>query len=280
MIKLLLQELRNRRSAILGWGIGIGIFAGYVVVLFEEFAGQMANFNFEDIGLYQLFGDFGDMATFKGFVSTEVFIFFPLLLAIYAIVNGTGTLAGEEDNGTLEPLLALPLKRWQIVLTKMIALTIAFLLIMAIVSLSLVLGYSALPDTVDTGGVTAGDLVLASYGSLPLVLFFATLSLFMGAYLPSRRTAATVATIILIISYLGNNLAELVEVLQNIDFLFAFNYYNGGRILETGVDAGDTLILLAASAVFLALAIASFERRNVMVGAWPWRRAQVPAGTD
>ncbi len=230
--------------------------------------------------MYQIFGNFDDMASFRGFVSVEVFIFFPLLLAIYAIVNGTGTLAGEEDSGTLEPLLALPLKRWQIVLTKMTALTIAFVLIMSIVGIALVLGFNALSDAADTGGVTASDLLVASYGSLPLVLFFATLSLFMGAYMPTRRMAATAATVILIISYFGANLADLVELFEKIDFLFAFKYYNGGRILETGLDTGDTLILLASSAVFLILAMASFERRNVMVGAWPWQRPQVASASD
>ena len=84
MFKLLLDELRNRRTAIIGWSIGIAIFAGYVIILYPEFAEPLQNFNIDDIAIYEAMGDFGDIGSFKGFISAEVFTFLPLLLAVYA----------------------------------------------------------------------------------------------------------------------------------------------------------------------------------------------------
>ena len=49
MLKLLRHELRARRWAILGWGIGLALFAGYIVVLYPEFAEPMAAMNLEEI---------------------------------------------------------------------------------------------------------------------------------------------------------------------------------------------------------------------------------------
>ncbi len=111
MLKLLYYELRARRWAMVGWGLGLAIFAGYIIILFEDFAEQLSGFNIEDIAVYEFLGDFGDFSTFAGFVSAEVFTFLPVLLVVYAIINGTGTLAGEEESGRLEPIIALPLPR-------------------------------------------------------------------------------------------------------------------------------------------------------------------------
>ncbi len=276
MLKLLIDELRNRRTAIIGWGLGIAIFAGYIIILYPEFAEPMQNFNFEDIAIYQALGDFGDMASFKGFVTAEVFTFLPILLAIYAIVNGTGTLAGEEDDGTLEPILALPLPRWQILLSKALALALALLLVLIIVGLASMFAFSTLPENVDTGGIDGASLVIGTLATLPLLLFFATLSFFLAAFMPSRRIASSAAVIVLVVSYFGNNLAGLVSWLEDVNFLFPFNYYDPGITLLEGPNVEDTLILLAISTVFMVLALISFQRRNITVGAWPWQRGRVP----
>ena len=42
-----------------------------------------------------------------------------------------------------------------------------------------------------------------------------------------------------------------------------------------GVKASDVMVLLGAAAIFYVLALLSFQRRNVTVGAWPWQRARV-----
>ena len=41
-----------------------------------------------------------------------------------------------------------------------------------------------------------------------------------------------------------------------------------------GVPADDVAILLGATVTVLGLALLSFRRRDVTVGAWPWHRAQ------
>lgn len=280
MSKLFLLELRNRRTAIIGWGIGMAIFAAYIIVLYPQFAEPMQAFNLDDIALYQVLGDFADMASFKGFITAEVFTFLPILLGIYAIVNGTGTLAGEEDNGTLEPLMALPLRRWQIVLSKGLALGIALLLILLIVGIASIIAMTTLPSDVDTSGIASGDIILATVATWPIVAFFAAISLFLAAFLPTRRIAALTATAVLITSYFGNNLANFVDLLADIQFLFVFGYYDVKSVLEGNVNSGDLLFTVALTIFFLALAVLCFQRRNVTVGAWPWQRGRLSMPRD
>ena len=206
----------------------------------------------------------------------EVLIFLPLLLAIYAIVNGTGTLAGEEDNGTLEPIMALPLPRWQLVMSKAIALGVALLLILLIVGLAMAVSFNTLPGDIDTGGVTSADMIVVALAVWPLVAFFAMFSLFLGAFVPSRRLAAIIATVLLVFGYFGNNLASMVGWLERIQPLLPFYYFDSANLMKDGPDPQNTLILLAAGATSLILALVFFQLRNVTVGAWPWQRAQIP----
>ena len=264
----------------LGWGLGIALFGILIIMIFPDFEPQLAGFNIDEIELYQIMGDFGDFASFKGFVSVEMFTFIPILLGIYAILNGTGTLAGEEDNGTLEPLMALPIPRWQLVATKALALGLALLVILLIISAGEVIAFNALPPDTNVGEVEALDLVVATLAIWPLIMVFATLSLFLGAFMPSRRLAATAATIVLIATYLGNNLVHQVDFLETIQPIFPFKYYSGQSVLESGVATGDSLVLFGATALFFVLALVSFQRRNVTVGAWPWQRARIPIQSE
>jgi hypothetical protein len=45
---------------------------------------------------------------------TKVINIVPILLAIYALIDGTGTLAGQEDDGKLELIVAWPWQRGKI----------------------------------------------------------------------------------------------------------------------------------------------------------------------
>jgi ABC-2 type transport system permease protein len=277
MLNLLLYELRSRRTAVIGWGLGLAIFAVYVIVLYPDLAPSMAAFNLEDIPAYQALGDITEIATFVGFVSVEVMLWLPIVLAIYAIVNATGTLAGEEDNGTLELTMSLPIRRWQIVLTKALALGVTLLLILLVVGLAAAATFSYMGDKLVDPGIEAADLALGVLGTWPVVMFFAMLALFLGAYLPSRRMAAMTTTVILIASYFANNLAAFSDFLDRLRPIYPFNYYDGRALLTEGPWTADNFLLLGLAALFLVLAVVSFQRRDVTVGAWPWQRGRVPA---
>ena len=57
--------------------------------------------------------------------------------------------------------------------------------------------------------------------------------------------------------------------------LFLFHYFDTTvAVFSDGVQFSDVLVLLAVAVVFFALALVSFQRRNVTVGAWPWQRAR------
>jgi ABC-2 type transport system permease protein len=275
MLRLLLQELRFRRGAIIGWGLGLCFFPVVYVGLYPTFADQMAGFQeILELPVYQAMGM--TMASFEGYMASTVTNLVPLILCIYAVLNGTGTLAGEEDSGRLEMIVALPIPRWQIVAVKAVALGVALLLILAITAGAAGITLATLEGQVETQ-VTPVGLFLNLLAAWPLAMAFAMISLFLGAFSPNRRTASMIATVLVIASYLGSNLTGLITSLEPFENLFLFRFYEAtAEGLERGQQAGNTLVLLAAALVAFGVAVFFFQRRNLTVGAWPWQRGRLP----
>ena len=274
MLNLLLHELRIRRGAIIGWGIGLVLFVLIYLPVYPSMQEQLQSFDIENIAIYQAMG-VGSMNTLEGYAASTIVQFIPILLGIYALINGTATLAGEEDSGTLELMVAMPLARWQIVTIKAMAMVIATLLIAVMAALGAVGVFMAIEGQVETT-MTAMDLFWAVLSGWPLALALMMISFFLGAYLPSRRIASVVATLVFIISYFGNSVANLTDKLEPLRPIFLFSYLNTSpKVFTEGVNGGDIAVLLGVSAVFFTLALLSFQRRNITVGAWPWQRPQV-----
>lgn len=274
MFRLLWQELRFRRNGIIGWGIGVSIYTALYVGLYPSFGDQLALFDMGEMAFYEALG-ITDMTSFAGYVASTYVNLAPILLSIYAIISGSGTLAGEEDEGKLELMVTLPIPRWQIVTAKALATAVALLLVLAIVGLAAVGVLLSIQDQIETSA-TAVDMFLSALYMWPLVLVVAMISLFMGAYLPNRRTAALVATVIFVANYFGNSLANLYDSVEPIKPIILFNYYDTApAVLTEGQATADTAVLLATSFVLFLLAVWAFQRRNITVGAWPWQRAKL-----
>ncbi len=274
MFRLLWQEILFRRNAIIGWGLGLCFFPLVYVSLYPSVAEEMQGL--ADLEIYQAMGV--SLGSFEDWIASTMILFVPILASVYALINGTGTLAGEEEDGRLEILITLPLKRWQIVAVKAIALSVALFFILLIVSLVGVLVFMAIESQVETE-LTAVDMITGLLGTWPLTFAFAMISLFLATFCSRRRIAALIATVLLVTSYFGSNLSGMVSSLEPLEPLFLHNYLDAtGTSLTQGQQVGDMLVLLAVGLVAFVLALVFFQRRDVTVGAWPWQRGKMPAG--
>jgi ABC-2 type transport system permease protein len=274
MFRLLTQELRFRRNGIIGWGIGLCFFPLVYVSLYPSFADDVQSF--ADLEVYQAMGV--SLGTLEDWVASTVILFVPILASIYALINGTGTLAGEEEDGRLELMVTLPLPRWQIVSVKAIALSIALFFILLIVSLVSMLVFVAIESQIETD-LAAGDMIIGLLSTWPLTFAFAMISMFLAAFCSRRRVAALIATALVVISYFGSNLSGMVSAVEPLDPLFLHTYLNStGTSLTQGQQISDVLVLLIVGLVAFALALLFFQRRDITVGAWPWQRGKIEAG--
>ena len=273
MIRLIWHELKFRRNAIVGWALGLSFFPIVYVSIYPSVAEEMAGL--ADLEIYQAMGV--SLGTFEDWIASILIMFVPLLLAIYALINGTGTLAGEEEDGRLEMLVTLPLPRWQIVTAKAIALSLATIIILLFVSLVGAVVFVAIESQIETT-LTAIDMVAAMLAAWPLVFAVAMLAIFLAAFSASRRSAALIMTAVVVVGYFGSNLANSTTVLEPFEPLFLFTYLDStARAVQEGQPIGDVVVLLGVGVVALLLALFFFQRRNLTVGNWPWQRAGAEA---
>lgn len=270
MFNLFIAELKKRGTAVIGWGVGIGAYLAMIMAMAPDLAPQFANLDISAIPIYKAFGITEDFLSIASLVSIYVSML-GLTIAIYAVITGASALAGEEEDGTLETLLALPLARWQIVLAKMLAIVVALLAVLLIGYLGYLAVYPSVQADLE-GEITLAELFWSTLEAWPLAMMFAMFSLLMGAYLPRRSHALAAGLALLIGGYLFNNLAEQAGPLQDLRPLLPFYYNLGGKVLTEGVDWGKVGVLVGAAVVFAVLALLSFQRRDVTVGAWPWAR--------
>jgi ABC-2 type transport system permease protein len=277
MLRLFLQELRFRRNAMVVWGLGLCFFPIVYVGLYPSFADQMASFSeIMDLAIYQAMGI--SMGSFEEYIASTVTNLVPIIVGIYAVINGTGTLAGEEDEGLLELIITLPIHRWKILTVKAIALGISLFVILAIVAGAAGLTLMAIADQIEATSVTPMDMFVSVIASWPLVMALGMISMFLGAFSPSRRIAVGISTAVVLISYLGSNLTGMIESLEAIEWLFVFHFFDASaQAFAQGQQTSDVLVLLGITLGMYACALFFFHKRDLTVGAWPWQKGRLPA---
>jgi len=270
MFRLLWQELIFRRNAIIGWSLGLCFFPLVYIAIYPSVADQMAGL--ADLEIYKAMGM--SLGTFGDWVGSILIVFMPLIAAIYGIINGTGTLAGEEEDGRLEMVVTLPLPRWQIVTAKAIAFTVSSIIMFVVVSVVSLLVFQSIESQIETEMVGM-DLFTAVLSAWPIVFAVGMLSMFLAAFCANRRFASMIAAAILVVGYFGNNLAASTTTLEPFEPFFLFNYLDAsGTAVINGQQAGDIGVLLGIGLVGFALAVFFFQRRDLTVGLWPWQRAR------
>jgi ABC-2 type transport system permease protein len=271
MLRLLWRELVFRRNAIIGWSLGLCFFPIVYIGIYPSVASEMEGL--ADLEFYKAMGM--SLGTFPDWVGSILIVFMPLVASIYALINATGTLAGEEEDGRLEMVVTLPMPRWQIVTAKAAALTISSVIMFAVVAVVSVFVFQSIESQIETD-LAAMDLFNAVLSAYPLVFAVGMIGMFLAAFSPNRRVAGTISAIILVASYFGNNLANSTTALEPFEPFFLFTYLDpSSQAVMEGQQAGDMLVLIIIGLVAFGLAVFFFQRRNLTVGAWPWQRARV-----
>ena len=272
MIDLLRHELRVRRGSFIGWALGLAFFCSIYTLIYPNLPAEVREIDPRALALLESIG-IQTFATFEGFILGTLFNFLPLLVGLFGVVVGAGALGGEEDDGTLELLAALPVSRVQLVLVKTLALAIGAALVILFDGLVAAGVFSLLG--LDTP-VTTLDMFLTVQSMGVIAFVFLAIGLFLGAYLPNHGVALGVALAALFTSFFGDNLAGMAPVLEPLQpFLPHYHYESVIHMLTGDVAWREIGILVAIGVGFVLLAVLSFQRRNLTVGAWPWQRPRM-----
>ncbi|MDA8370805.1 MAG: ABC transporter permease subunit [Nocardiopsaceae bacterium] len=255
--------LRDHLRALVGWMIAVtavtALYSGFWPSIRDT--GDLMDAYID--AMPQLTDALGwtDLASPEGYLNATVFgLLTPILMTVAAISLGARAIAGDEEDGGLELVLAHPVSRTRVVLQRFAALAVFVALLgAALFAVLLLLG------PILELGVAVERLAAASAAVTLIAFAYGTAALTVGAVTGRRSFAIAAAALLAVVGYLGNSFALQVEELEWLRFLSAFYYGLDPDPLTNGVDAGYTLVLVAVAAVLPVIAVAVFQRRDIMV---------------
>lgn len=256
---IFMKTLRDQRWQILGFGAALLLIAVMDVFLWPAYEETFQNFEIPP-ALQAFLGD-ADLGTPEGFLSAEYYSWIPILLIVFAVIQGTGAIAGEESSGTMDLLLAQPVSRTALVAQKVLATAVALLIIV-------MMGYAGFVLSVPFVDidVSLGDILVATLNMLPIALLFYALSLWSGAMAPNRAAAAAGVIAVVTASYFLYSIANGVEAVQGLRYATPFYYYGAGESLTNGITWWHVGLLLGIAGALLAHALYVFQRRDISAG--------------
>ncbi len=266
MIPILFNKLARLRGQILGWGISLGLLAGFMTLFYDTIAEQkenymtlMVNYPKEMLAFFST-GSVMEMFTPSGYLNLEFFSYMTIVIGIFVVLAGAGLLAGDEENGTLDLILAHPVSRSVLFAGRLAAFLLATVAILALAWIGFAV---AVPGTLMD--LTPGELALPLVSLFGILALFGSLALLLSMLLPSQRLAAMTSGILMVASYFINAMSKINDDLEPVAKLFPFRYYQGGLAIDE-MNWGQWGIMLGVSALFVILAWWRFEQRDIRVG--------------
>lgn len=257
-----LKTLRDLRHGLIGWSLGLVVLVGIMAALWPSMR-QMPNLD-EFLASYpeamrELF-NIEAITTGAGFLNAELYsALLPALFIVFAVGRGAQMVAGEEESGTLEVLLATPVSRARVLLDKAAALALATIVLGTVLFLTTWIS-SALVDM----QIGAGDAAVGALAMVLLGLEHGWLALAVGAATGRRGLAIAVAATVAVAGYLLYVLGEFFDAVEPWQPLSPFM-----QAIESGPLGGGLplrfLWMALAAVLFVAASVPVFDRRDVVV---------------
>jgi ABC-2 type transport system permease protein len=253
-------DLLARRRAVVGYALGMAVYALVIVAIYPEFehSTSLNNITKNTPALAALFGAIGSLTSPSGWLNVNLYAnVFPLLVLLVTVGYGASCLAGQDEDGTLGLIATLPIRRRRIVAQKALAMVVQAAVIVVVVAACVGIG------RIFHVTVSPNHLIGASAGVLLLGIDLGLVALAVGAASGSRGVAIGVATAVAAASYLVSSLAPVVNWVHPARFVSLFYWSVGNNQLTVGLSAGEVAVLVVVGVVLGGLAMAAFDRLDL-----------------
>jgi ABC-2 type transport system permease protein len=267
MIATLLWELRQRRNAILWWTAGSVILTVVILALYPSIRNQAQQLNqvINQLppglrGLKAGSGGVVNVGDPVGFLNSQLFYAtLPILWIILSITRGSAALGRDEQNHTLELLLARPISRGRLLLAKALSLLAEFVVVAGVT----VVAIAALAPLFGLH-VGTSHLILATAYTAAFSLSFGLIAFALQAASNlTRRAASAVGVLVGFGGYLIASLSGLTDWLKVPAKLAPYHYFAPERVLHGQPVHGLDAYLLGTLLVTTVVAYVGFRRRDI-----------------
>jgi ABC-2 type transport system permease protein len=268
-VKLFLSQLKTGRAGLLTWAILVLLYGLFAVYLYPTITNSSLDYVSYIASLPEaLRAAMGlgnlDMAslsyTLDTFVAVEFVMFWPIIVCFYAIFGGV-SLSREAERGTLDLLLAQPVSRTRVLLTRFASLITGVLVIGIASWAGIALGLPLIDQT----PVNLGNQALAlALGALMVLAIGGYTVLFNVIFLEPRKAltaAGGLTAVMYIINFIVPVLSPSLSWVRQLSF---FYHFNAVEIARTGGLNGTAVAIYGVTfCLTIIAATIIFERRNL-----------------
>jgi beta-exotoxin I transport system permease protein len=254
---LIAAQLHERRRSLLSWGLPIGLWSAFVVVIYPSVEGALSKAvaSYPE-GLKQAFG-IAELSSVEQYLNAEMLsLIVPLAVGYLAARSLASGLSGAAESGRLDVLLSAPLSRRRLVASGFAATAVELAAVLAVALL-----LTALGSLLAGAGLSFADALAGFANVWPLALLAAGLGVVVTGF--SLRTSVVTGSVagVLVAMYVVDLVGRLDTGLDWIRYASAFRYY--GRAIEEGIDPLSFLGVTAVAVACAALGALLFERRDL-----------------
>lgn len=220
----------------------------------------------------------------REFMANSITLFIPLLIMAIA----SDIVSGERTSGTIKMLLTRPVKRWKVLLSKLIALYMfsSLIIVSAFVITYLisgaVFGYKGFEFPVFTGfRIQGSDVDMSAVHAVPQweyllmeggLIWFVGLVVASLAFMVSVLVRSTAASIVVMMAALiaGTILTNMASAWQSAKYLFMVNleltdYLSGTPAPIEGMNLAFSLAVLSVWAIAaIIISFLVFTKRDIL----------------
>jgi len=266
-MNIIKRELKSKRKTFLIWSI---IMVSFALLGFSEggaFVGEssvdiqalMESMPEELMKAFSMEGF--DMATAEGYYGIMV-AYFALALAIYSVMTGCSTVVSEERDKTVEFSLVLPIKRHQLLSSKL------FVVFLYGVALNIITALC----TFAFGAVVSADkafydfVLLSSLAILIIQVLYMALGFFIGCVFKNHKKAGSLSVSILLATYFFSMFAGMHEKLEFFKYLTPFKFFDFYKIFESNsLDLMYVIISFVLTTAFIVAGFVGYQKRDIHI---------------
>lgn len=260
------NEMYMARRTIIAGNIGVAalmaLFGGMSSMIIDSPMGDMIAqvIDFVPPALLHAFNfDVASLRTFEGWMASEPLTLFMIIVGMMAASRAAATVAREVDQGTAEAVVALPIRRSTLFLSKA-----ACGLVIVTLGSAIALGVALLAGEIAVGVKNPGAVAALFTAGYLTALAFAGIGYAVSPWLDAERTASSVGGVLVMASFALDVVAGLNDQVAWLGYASLFRLFDVNELV-----AGASLPLLqTASALGLFAA-------GVAIGVWGFRRKDI-----
>jgi ABC-2 type transport system permease protein len=206
--------------------------------------------------------NYNDIATPAGYLDATVYgLVVATLSVVFGLSAGARIVAGDEEGGTLDLILAHPVSRGRLALQRFGAFVVGAVG----TSLALLVVILVLSGPFRLTGISAGSFAAMHLQLVLFTVFFGAVAYAVGSATGRRGWALGVGAGVAVFAFAANGILPQVEGLEWIRGFSAYDWLNGVSPLEYGLQPWDVTLMIVLSVLLVGIGTWGFCRRDVGV---------------